>query len=54
LKSTNNPEADARFGGFAVAYGLTGNGREVVVMRRMFNTLLTIGPVGADWYTDGW
>lgn len=37
-----------------IAYGLTGDRREVVILWRWFNTLLTIGPVGSDGYDDGW
>lgn len=45
---------DRRFGGWALAYGLTGDGREVVVQRRFFNTIITIGPSGAEWFEDQW
>jgi hypothetical protein len=43
-----------RFLGFAIAYGEVGDGREVVVQRRMYNTIMTIGPVGASWFSDSW
>jgi hypothetical protein len=45
---------DSRFLGWAIAYGLTGDGREVVVTPRFYNTIMTIGPVGADWFEDSW
>lgn len=53
---TNLPEhlSDPRFAGFAVAYGLTTAGDEVVVMRRMYNTVMTIGPAGEPWFRDQW
>lgn len=37
-----------------IAYGLTDDGREIVILLRWFNTLLTIGPVGDCGYADGW
>lgn len=46
--------SDPRLGGYAITTGLTGDGREVVVSRRMFNTIITIGPAGSDWFDDQW
>lgn len=39
---------------WAVQYGTTGDGREVTVFPRMFNTIITIGPVGQPFFDDEW
>ncbi len=45
---------DGRLGQFVAAYGITGDGRELVVQRRMFNATITIGPRGSHEYDDHW
>jgi hypothetical protein len=45
---------DPRLGEYAVAVGLTDDGREVVVQWRPYNTTISIGPAGKDWFDDFW
>lgn len=45
---------DGRLGPLVLAYALTGDGRECVVQQRMYNVILTIGPVGMHWFSDSW
>jgi hypothetical protein len=54
MKPVPGLEKDKRFCGYAVVAGLTADGREVVVTPRMFNTIVTIGPAGAQWIEDQW
>lgn len=53
---TNLPHhlSDERFCGQAIAYGLTVQGEEVVVMQRIFNTIITIGPPRKPFFRDHW
>ncbi len=45
---------DERFCGSATAAGYTADGREVVVYRRMYNAIITIGPAGSDAFDQHW
>lgn len=53
---TVDPElcTDPRFGCFAVVAGYADDRREVVVIRRLYNTIVTIGPPGAEWIDNFW
>lgn len=52
----NRPEFlnDRRFLRQAVAVGLVGDGREVVVYPRLYNSIVAIGRVGNSWIDDFW
>jgi len=38
----------------ALRYRVLPDGRELCVIVRMFNTILTIGPAGERWFDDQW
>jgi len=38
----------------AIAGRILPDGRELVVIPRIYNTILTIGPAGRGWYDDCW
>lgn len=55
IKDRTQISADLlEYGDSLIAYGVTSDGREVCVVQRIFNVIITLGPIGAMWFDSQW